>query len=134
MDNKIETIPSTMEKFFGCSGKMIKPSANTVSAIVKKIRKGRVVTLDQLRERLANDFNVQAACPASTTKALQILAKEDKPVCYWRVVKKNGELIAKFPKGVEGHGALLESDGVEIDFNKKSPVVVEYKKRLDKLT
>ena len=62
----IETIPKTMEKFFGCSGKMVKPSPNTVKAIVKKIRKGKLVTIDQLREKLANDFSVQAACPASS--------------------------------------------------------------------
>jgi len=134
LEDKIEVIPKTMEKFFGCSGKMIKPSAGTVKTLVKKIRKGKVVTLDQLREKLAKDFNVQAACPASTTKALQILAKEDEPICYWRVVKKKGELIAKFPNGIEGHAALLESEGFEIDYNKKNPIVVGYEAKLGKFT
>ena len=104
----IEAIPKTMEKFFGCSGKMVKPSTDTVKAIVKKIRKGKLVTLEQLREKLARDFSVQTACPASTTKALQLLSKEDRPICYWRVIKKKGELITKFPKGVEGHASMLE--------------------------
>lgn len=123
-----------MEKFFGCSGKMVKPSSGTVKAIVKKIRKGKVVTLDQLREKLAKDFSVQTACPASTTKALQALSTADKPVCYWRVIKKKGELFPKFPGGVEGHAFLLEKEGFEIDFSQKNPVVVGYENKLSKFT
>ena len=134
MDDKIETIPETMEKFFGCSGKMIKPSPETVKSLVRKIRKGKVVTLEQLREKLASDFDVQSACPASTTKALKILSKESKPICYWRVVKKKGELISQFPGGVESHAELLEKDGLEIDLSKKNPIVVAYEEKLGKLT
>ena len=119
--DEIESIPKTMEKFFGCAGQMVKPSPATVKAIVKKIRKGRLVTLEQVREKLAIDFGVKTACPASTTKALQVLSKDERPICYWRVIKKKGELIAKFPKGVEGHASLLQSEGFEIDLSKKKP-------------
>ena len=131
--DEIQTIPKTMEKFFGCSGKMVKPSVNTVKAIVKKIRKGKLVTLEQLRDKLACDFGVQTACPASTTKALKVLSKENRPVCYWRVVKKKGELIGGFANGVKGHASLLEQEGFEIDFSKKNPVVVGYDMKLAKL-
>lgn len=133
MEDKVEPIPRTMEKFFGCSGKMVKPSLSTVKKVVKKVRKGKVITLDQLREKLAKDFGVQAACPASTTKALQILSREEKPICYWRVIKKKGELISKYPNGQKGHAALLETEGFEIDFSKKEPYVVDFEARLSKL-
>ena len=126
MEDKIEAIPKTMEKFFGCSGKMVRPSTNTVKRVVRKIPKGEILTLEQLREKLAIDFNVQVACPASTSKALKTLAKEEKTICYWRVVKKKGELIADFPNGIEGHAELLESEGFEIDYSKKNPFVVGY--------
>jgi alkylated DNA nucleotide flippase Atl1 len=128
--DEIETIPKTMEKFFGCSGKMVKPSTDTVKKIIKRIRKGKLVTINQLREKIASDFGVQTACPASTTKALQLLSKENRPVCYWRVIKKKGELIAKFPKGLEGHASLLQKEGFEIDFSGKNPVVVGYEIKL----
>jgi len=134
LEDKVESIPKTMEKFFGCTGKMVKPSSATVKAVVRKIRKGKVVTLEQLRERLAKDFGVQTACPASTSKALQALSKEDKPVCYWRVVKNSGELIAKFPNGQKGHAELLEKDGLEIDFSKKSFIVLGFESKLGTLT
>jgi hypothetical protein len=75
LEDKIEVIPKTMEKFFGCSGKMVKPSADTVKTVVRKIRKGKVVTLYQLREKLTKDFSVQTACPASTTKCSPSLSK-----------------------------------------------------------
>jgi len=131
--DEILAIPKTMEKFFGCSGKMVKPSKNTVKTIVNNIPKGKLVTLELLREKLAVDFSVQTACPASVTKALQLLSREKKPVCYWRVIKKKGELINKFPDGVDGQAALLQKEGFDIDFSKKSPVVVGFNSKLAKL-
>ncbi len=123
MEDKIEVIPKTMEKFFGCSGKMVKPSSASVKALVNEIPKGKIITLDQLRERIAQDFKVQTACPAATTKMLQALSVEDNGVCYWRVVKKQGELISKFPGGTEGHADLLRKEGLEIDYSKKNLAV-----------
>lgn len=130
MEDTIETIPKTMEKFFGCSGQMIKPALDTVKVLVEDIQKGKLVTIEQLRDKLASDFRVQTACPASTMKALQILSKEQKPICYWRVVKKKGELISKFPNGIDGHALKLKSEGFEIDISKKNPVVVDYEAKL----
>ncbi|VAW74806.1 hypothetical protein MNBD_GAMMA12-3280 [hydrothermal vent metagenome] len=134
MEDRIEVIPKTMEKFFGCSGRMVKPSPETVKSVVTKIRKGKLVTLNQLREKLAKDFSVETACPASTTKALQVLSKEDKPICYWRVIKQKGELISKFPNGVKSHALLLEKEAFDIDLSKKNPVVVGYEAKLSKIT
>lgn len=132
MEDEIEKIPKSMEKFFSFSGEMVKPSPDAVKAVVRTVRKGKVITLEQLRDKLAKDCGVQTACPASTVKALLFLAKEDASVFYWRVIKKKGELIAKFPNGVNGHAELLERDGFEIDFNKKTPVVVGYETKLGK--
>jgi len=128
----IKSIPKTMEKFFGCTEKMVKPSLSSVKEIVKKISKGKLITVEQIREKLARDFDVQTACPASTTKALELLSNESKPVCYWRVIKKNGELISKCPRGVEGHASLLKKEGFTIDFKKSKPVVVDYEAKLYK--
>lgn len=133
MQDTIEPIPKTMEKFFGCLGKMVKPSVDTVRAIVKTVRKGSVITLEQLREKIATDLKVDSACPASTTKVLQVLAKEENPIAYWRVIKKKGELFPKFPNGVEGHAALLEQEGFTIDTSKKNPFIVNYENKLGQL-
>ena len=133
MQDKIESIPKTMEKFFGCSGKMVKPTQDTVKILVGSVSKGKLITIEQLRNKLASDFSVQSACPASTMKALQLLSKEQKPICYWRVIKKKGELIAKFPNGIDGHASLLKNEGFEIDSTKKNPVVIDYETKLGTL-
>jgi len=130
---EIADIPVTMEKFLGYSGKMLKPTVDIVRELVIKIEKGKLSTLERIREELASKYNVNTSCPASTLKALQLLSKEEQPVCYWRVIKKNGELISKFPDGVNGHAFLLEEEGFEINFNKKNPVVVNYEMNLSEL-
>jgi len=134
VEDKIESIPKTMEKYFGCSGKMVKPTSSTVKAVVRKIRKGKIVTVGQLTEKLATEFGVQVACPASTNKALVELSKEEKPVCYWRVVKNKGELILKYPNGEKGHAKMLQKEGFEIDFSKKTAVVIDFKSKLCKFS
>lgn len=132
MEDIVESIPKTMEKFLGCTGKMVKPSPDTVEALVGNIQKGKLATVSQLRERIAHDFKVETACPAATLKALQLISRREKIECFWRVIKGKGELISKFPGGVEGHAELLESEGHKIDFSKKVPVVIGYESKLSK--
>ena len=122
----IQDIPKGMEKFFGCSGKMVKPSIQTVESKVKLIGRGQLATLSQLQQTIADDFSVQTACPASITKALQILSKVETPICYWRLVKKKGQLISKFPDGMEGHAMHLELEGFSINREKKSWSVIDF--------
>lgn len=130
MEDIIEPIPKTMEKFLGCSGQMVKPSVDTVETLIGKIKKGKLVTLSQLREKIARDLKVSTACPAATLKALQLISKKEKAKSFWRIVKEKGELIAKFPNGVEGHAERLQAEGHKIDFSKKVPVVVGYESKL----
>lgn len=130
----VETIPKSMEKFLGCSGKMVKPSVSSVRNVVKDVKEGRLITLEQLRDKLAKDFKVQTACPAKVAKALEQLSKESNPVCYWCVVKKNGALISKYPNGVDGHAAMLQKENINIDHSKKIPLVIDFYSKLFGLT
>lgn len=41
MSDEIQAIPKTMEKFFGCSGEMVKPSLESVETLMKKVPKGK---------------------------------------------------------------------------------------------
>ena len=129
-DDVITNIPTTMEKFFGCSGKMLKPCPATIEALIKKIPKGKLSTTELIRKKLSAEFSVQATCPATTDKALQAIANTTMKTAYWRVLKKEGELIAKYPGGVENHAALLIKEGFTIDKNGKAPTVKGY---IDKL-
>lgn len=127
LQDTIVNIPKTMEKYFGCSGKMLKPSPDTVASLVKKIPKGKVATLDVICTILANKFKTKVTCPATTEKSLCAAATEsvakNTPLPYWRVLKKSGELIRKLPDGIEGHAAHLREEGHKIISTSKSKSV-----------
>ena len=123
-EDSIVDISPAREKFFGCSGKMLCPSPATVAALIQKIPKDKLISSDLLRKKLAEQFDVQAVCPVTTKNALQAIANDaSKSVDYWRVVKKNGELMAYFPGGLKGQAALLKKAGFAIDAAGKAPKI-----------
>lgn len=79
-----------------------------VDAIIRRVEKGKLVTITQLRERLAKDCNADSACAKVTGIFVRIVAEtaeedlkegreeEDEITPYWRVVKKDGSLNEKF--------------------------------------
>lgn len=130
-EDAIVDIPENRVKFFGTTGKMLLPSPATIAALIQKIPQHSLITTDRLLKQLAAQFNVQGTCPVTTQKALQALAHEgSKPVAYWRVINKNGGLIARYPGGVEGHAARLREEGFTIDSNGEAPKVKNFRESL----
>jgi alkylated DNA nucleotide flippase Atl1 len=130
-EDVIVDISAAQEGFFGGPGKMLLPSHATVEALIKKIPKHQLMTTSLLRATLAAQFNVQGTCPVTTRKALVAIAQySSHDVAYWRVIKQSGELIAKFPGGVEAHAALLKQEGFTIDSTGKAPKVKNFKASL----
>jgi hypothetical protein len=133
-EDTIVEISKARERFFGCSGKMLKPCPATVAAVVKKVPENQLATTDLLRRKLAEQFQVQVTCPSDFKQAL--LAAASGPAIdlpYWRVVKQNGELIPRFPGGVEAQAARLEQEGFTIDTSGKKPRVIHFKAKLANL-
>ena len=123
-EDTIVDISKQLERFFSCSGKMLKPSIATVEGLICKIPRNELITTDLLRKELAEQFNVQVTCPYDTKKALQAIANDStKKVPFWRVIKTNGELIAYFPGGRMGHTILLSEEGFTVDTTGKVPRV-----------
>jgi 6-O-methylguanine DNA methyltransferase, DNA binding domain len=126
----IVNIPKTMEKYFGCSGKMLKPSPTTVASLIQKIPESRVATIDTVCKVLAKKFKTEIACPATTEKSLCLAATEsitkNTRLPYWRVLKKNGELIRNLPNGVEGHAENLMKEGHKIISTSKSKGLIDF--------
>jgi len=117
------------EKFFGTSGKMLIPSPSTVAGLLRELPPDRLITTDRMRAILAARFNVQATCPPSTLKSLQSVAANGE-ADYWRVIKKNGDLIAALPGGVDNQAKLLINAGFDIDRSRKTPRVSGFDTRL----
>ncbi|MEW6069150.1 MAG: hypothetical protein AB1485_00885 [Candidatus Thermoplasmatota archaeon] len=139
---KIVDIPPKMEKRLG-KGKMLIPRPLDVDALIRKVKKGKLVTQEQIRERLAKEFKVDVVCPITTGIFVRIAAEaaeedlrrgEKRVTPYWRVVKANGYLNEKFPGGVAGQATRLREEGHSILLGKnKKPLVKDYEKYLQKL-
>jgi alkylated DNA nucleotide flippase Atl1 len=136
LEDSIVQIAPQLERFFGTSGRMLKPCAATVAVLVAQIPSGQVVTSDVLRRKLADQFGVEVACPYDTKMALLAIANDSSlhqsglKVPYWRVVKANGELNPKYPGGLEAHVALLKSEGFTVDDSGKKPRIKPFKDKL----
>ena len=140
---KVVDVPPKMQKRFG-TGKMIIPRPLDVDALIRKVEKGKLVTVPQIRERLAKDAHVDSACPLTTGIFIRIAAEaavEDlrggkKDITpFWRVLKADGSLNEKFPGGTEAQAARLREEGHSIQpgAGKKPPRVIEFEKSLQKL-
>jgi hypothetical protein len=126
-EDVIVDIPENRIRYFGTTGKMLLPSPTTIATWINKIPERHLMTTDLLRKKLTEQFKVQGTCPVTTQKALQTVAHhESMQVAYWRMLKKNGELIASFPGGVEGHAARLRKEGFVIDTSGKHPKIQDF--------
>lgn len=124
-------------------GVMLVPRPLDVDALIRKVERGKIVTITQLRERLAKDFKAEWTCPMTTGIFLRIAAEaaeedivDDKePAPYWRVVKSDGSLNEKFPGGVKWQSGRLIKEGhtIEPGKGKKPPRVKNFEKYLQEV-
>jgi hypothetical protein len=136
-DHRVVKIPPKMSRFG--KGTMLIPTPQLVDALVRKVRKGKLVTLSELRRRLATDFATDVTCPLTTGIFLRIAAEtaeEDRAngrkriTPYWRVVKDDGSLNPKFPGGVDNQARYLRGEGFTLNHNSTTPRVEKFERRL----
>lgn len=137
---KVVTGPSKWEKRFG-GRRVLVPTPLLVDGLIRKVKKGRLITVAQIRERLAKDFRADSTCPLTTGIFIRIsaeAAEEDlragkKSITpYWRVIKTDGSLNPKLPGGVKSQAAYLRAEGhkIEATKGKKPPKVKDFEKAL----
>ena len=127
----IVDIPKDRRRFFGGAGKMLLPSPATVAALVEKVPARRLITTNLICQKLAEQFNVRGTCPVTTQKALQEVAHEPgAEVAYWRVIKADGGLIARFPGGAVRQAERLRKEGFTLDSTGKAPKVKNFRESL----
>jgi len=54
---------------------MLIPKPLHVDALIQKVERGKLVMVDQIRERLAKDFQANLTCPMTTGIFLRIIAE-----------------------------------------------------------
>ena len=134
---KLVDTPPKMARFG--KGKMLIPTPMLVDELVRRIPKGKLVTVSELRRKLAADFGADVTCPLTTGIFVRIAAEaaeEDRVngrrriTPYWRVVKDDGSLNPKFPGGEKQQSQCLQDDGLSVVQNGKRLVVRDFEQRL----
>ena len=137
---RVEEITDNMSKRWG-TGTVVIPAPQEVDGIMRSVPKGKLITINQIREVVARKHGATIGCPITTGIFASIAARaagEDaaegkKDITpYWRTLKTNGEINEKYPGGVEAQAARLREEGhiVEPGKGKKPPRVKDFEKAL----
>lgn len=137
---KLGPIDEAMSRRWG-TGTMVVPSPMEVDEIMRQVPRGRIITINKIREALAEKHGATICCPMTTGifawisahAAEEAAAEGVKGVTpYWRTLKANGELNEKYPGGIEQQAINLQMEGHEIvpGKGKKPPRVKDYEKYL----
>ncbi|MBL0897190.1 MAG: MGMT family protein [Reyranella sp.] len=121
-------------------GSMVVSTPAEVDGLVRRVGRGEVITLDDLRQALARRHGTAVACPVSTAIFVNMCARaaedrrsrgEDpgKLTPWWRVLKRGGLLNPKLPGGVERQKALLAEDDVHASPLRRQLAVYDYEER-----
>ena len=138
---KIKTIPKKLHKSWGV-GKFVMLSPLEVNSLMKKVSKGKLTTINQLRGILAKKYKTTTACPIVTgifviiaARAAEEELKEGKKrvTPYWRTIKSNGIINEKYPGGIAAQKKILKQEGHIILSKGKNYIVENYKNKLFKI-
>ena len=111
---QIVTDEATIKKYGGDRMYFAPPAA--YDELMKKVPPGRVITVGAIREYLAKENNADFTEPITAGIFVSIAAwashqRSGDKTPYWRTLKANGELNAKYPGGVEAQKEMLEKEG-----------------------
>jgi len=131
---RVQKLSGGMEKRWG-PGTIVLPAISEVKALMDKVPRGRIATINQIRETLARRHNATMACPIVTGIHARIVAgaagedqangrKQVTP--YWRTLKSTGELNLKYPGGIQGQRARLIDEGLAVIKRGKTWYVDDY--------
>lgn len=137
---KVVKIGGRMTKRWG-KGTVVIAAPREIDAIMRKVPRGKLITINEIRARIAQQHGATIGCPITTgifawiaahaaEEAADAGAKRTTP--YWRTLKSRGELNPKYPGGIERIRYLLESEGHSVVARGKKLVVEDYERRLVK--
>jgi alkylated DNA nucleotide flippase Atl1 len=140
---KVEKITPKMAGRWGTKvgDTVVIPAPIEVDEIMKKVPKGKLITINEIRGTLARKHNATIGCPITTGIFARIAAEaaaeattegEKNITPYWRTLKAGGVINEKYPGGVDAQKKLLEKEGHKVIQKGKKYVVVDFEKYLVK--
>lgn len=111
---QIITDPKSIEKYGG-ERMYFAPPAD-YDKVMKRIPFGKVITIGKIRDYFAKENNADFTEPITAGVFVSIAAwasyqRLENETPYWRTLKANGELNAKYPGGIEAQKEKLEAEG-----------------------
>lgn len=116
------------------TGKMVISAPLEVDEVMRTVSRGKLLTIDDIRQRLAKKHSADFTCPITTGIFAWIAAhaadeteQEGKKriTPYWRILKSGRELNPKYPGGIENVKARLEAEGHTVVQKRKRFFVAE---------
>ncbi len=141
---KVEPITEGMSQRWG-TGTVVIPAPLEVDGYMRSVPKGKLTTINQIREALAKKHDATIGCPITTGIFAWIAAHaadesafagEKDITPYWRTLRSDGTLNPKYPGGVKEQAVRLQEEGHTVEFYKgnKLPKVKDFENKLAKLT
>jgi hypothetical protein len=133
---KVAEIDCNKTKRWG-EGTFVIPAPIEVDAAMKKVRSGKLTTIDALRKALAKKHGATIACPITTGIFAWIAAHAAdeaeadgarRVTPYWRTLKTGGELNPKYPGGVKSLRTRLTAEGHKVVQRGKRYFVADYER------
>lgn len=127
-------------------GRMFVPTPLIVDGLIRSIPEGKLVTITQIREKLAKEYNADFTCPLATGWFIRTVgetAEEDlrerkrnlaEITPYWRVIKPDGSLNEKFPEKAKFQAERLKKEGFTLIEDKGKLKVKNFERYLVDLT
>ena len=113
---KIQTIEDekTIKKYGG--DKMFFAPPTYYDELMKRVPRGKLITIGQMRDYLAKQNNADFTDPMTAGIFVNIVAwasyqRNTDITPYWRTLKTDGELNVKYPESIELQKRLLEKEG-----------------------
>ena len=133
----VKPIPVAMQAKHG-QGSIVIPSPQEVDAIMQKIPETRLVTIFQISDQLAYEHGTTIACTVTTgifaTMAARAAGEDELAgnavTPYWRCLKANGVLNAKYPGGIPALMSRLEAEGHTVVQKGKRFLVQDFEAKL----
>jgi hypothetical protein len=138
---KVAAIDGKLSKRWG-EGTFVIPSPLEVDALMRTVRKGKLTTIEDIRQSLAKKHRATIACPITTGIFAWIAAHaadeaeragRKKITPYWRTLKSTGELNPKYPGGIANLVSRLRAEGHAVEQKGKRYVVAGYANALARL-
>lgn len=137
----VKPIPEAMRRTRG-EGTIVTPSPAEVEAAMRAVPPGRLATVFGIGESLARQHGASIGCTVTTAIFASMVAQaahEDEQSSeksggreitpYWRTLKANGELNAKYPGGIGNLMNRLEAEGHVVVQRGKRFLVEDFAKK-----